>query len=104
MRRVGSAICGLILCAAVASLPVLCHPGFDVADQRPIETGLPAEIDELLEPKVDERNDDKVYRGSDLDGPAPRDAALFLRLHVEQALRCDDPHGSLTHGLRAPPA
>ncbi|NIL99881.1 MAG: hypothetical protein GTN57_02700 [Acidobacteria bacterium] len=104
MRRVGSAICGLILCAVLTSLPVLLQPEFDVAAHLPVEPGLPAEADEPIDPKIDERNEDKGYRSSILVGSTPRNATLFLRLQLPHARRCDDPHGSRIHGLRAPPA
>ena len=103
MRRVCSVICGLIVCVVLAASPLLLQP-LDDAAQGPIEDNLPAEIEELSDPKIDERNEDQTHKSSILDGPAPRNATLFLRLHLAQALRRDDPRGLLTHGLRAPPA
>ena len=103
MRRVGLATCGLILCAVLASSPVLLLP-FDEVANRAIDAELPAEIEELSDPKVDERNEDKAQSGAGLDRRTPHGAALFLRLSLAQVWRSDYPRGSLSLGLRAPPA
>ena len=109
MRRVGTAIWGLILCGVLASSPALVDTASEDGN-RPTETNLPAEIDEqLLDPKVHERNHDKAYKGapflsSAVDEPTSHSAVLHSRLRLARVARRDDPLGSLAHGPRAPPA
>ena len=71
---------------------------------------LPAEIDEQLsDPTVEERNRSAAHKAapfltSTVEASAPHHAVPRSRLAPERVARRDDPIGSLTHGLRAPPA